>query len=1519
MRFIESLTTSLETELHDLRTSTSTSASDINGLQVRINSLESSNRDTLSLLDSKNTAYDKLTGELNAQHEKTVELRRQVSALEQSLHEKESSLSSAASKEQVQKEAIARLERRNDFVENELKAKAEEHTKFRKEKSKQLIQLSQQNEEESAKVRQLQSTEINLRRTLEDISEKAEERSQKIHGLQEEFAQKEDAFRQELDATNRLANLREKSATTERGRAQELSDQVSSLRQQIVRDVGHAQAELDTEHSGLVAAEEKIAELELQIEHLQSDLASHNDPEAAPNTPRRGVNGFNPQSSVRGDTTPLSLSPSSSRIKGGFNATQLVSDYNELKRQLNYEKRSNEQLKNTIDALMADMEEQSPEIQDLRTEHERWQSEVSDLSSLVDTVSKERDRAVKAAKKQEGQVEAKNKEGEVLRQQLRDISSQVKMLLFEAHLRDERQEDPSVAGHAQLGRLAHGDVDIEITEGSTDTDKYINTNLVVFRNIAELQNKNSDLLKITREIGERLENDEAMRKQAEEARNWEDLQHKYERCKDEMKSLVTQSQSYIRERDMFRQMLDNRGHTHQSSDLTSILGISVNGDGPTTASAESHLLSSIENNASAKDMADYAKLLKDMQAHFDAYRNEAATDRSTMKEQIDGLSKANSELRSEAVRSNSQAALTHERYEMLQANYTMLKSENTELQRRSQTFYENAAKQELRGQQAAEELVEARALENSLRNEAANLKAEKEFWKTVEKRINDDNENLINERGRLNSLNSSLQSLLNEREHSDNETRRRLQAQIESLETDLQRTTASLREETEEAKRFTSRREYEHQQSQKRIDDLMSSLGTSREDLAKASTAKDHLSRQVDSLTIELRSAKERLEVLQSTPSAVSSDGANASNSTGQAQDSVLSHEQELGVRISELQRDLDLANKEIEDVRAQVDQYKAISQASEDELNSMNETQDLYRQEHDTLITEKDAKIRELEQRLDEISTELASTNTEMDEFRSKEAENDRSLEDQRKDFENQLARLKDEHDRHEAAAQYYQQDLKAQASIAQQAQQNYENELVKHGDAAKALQKVRGELSEIKVELVEARTEAETARSNLGQSEESWADSKERFEREILELRTARQDLKGQNDLLHQQLETLTTAHKRSTDGHEPMQEGSPNAGLDNLQEVVKYLRREKEIVDVQLELSSQEAKRLKQQLDYTQSQLDDARLKLNQQRRAEADRERSVLDHNKLIETIHDLNTHRESNVTLRAESRQAQAALAKRNAEIDELKAQIEPLQEELLDLKGEREAHAGEVKLLKENADRWQQRAQNVLQKYDRVDPAELEALKEQAKSLENERDELLSSKQTLQEQLDAVNRQIAQVQEQSNDRVETMKARLTEQFKSRSKTLSDRIKERDAALQTAVTEKQGLEQRLNESSDLQAQLDAAKAERDAAVDNATTANAGSTGTNQGGGEEGEVDESNEKESIQVALQVSQSALQSAEAKVIEEGSKNVGLQKQLAMSTSRIADLEAEIVSRIHSTSYSNITDIPADSAESHS
>ena len=1499
----EQTTATLRDEFETLKTTSSASTGEINSLQDRISALESSNRDTVSLLESKSTAYDSLADELTNQHQKTVELRREVSTLEQSIQSAKAEAATARSHEQNLQREIEQLKRNNDWLDTELKTKTAEYTKYRKDKAARIAELQRQNEDVSSTLDALTRTEKNLRTRLDEVGQRADDAFARIQQLQEEAARKEEAFSVELNAANRLAELHSNSVKTERRNVQDLQEQLDTANENAREEIGQITAECDTEHQEREAAEHKVAELEVQIERLEADIAILQDHASAQSASPRGINGSTTprQAMARG------FSPSPAKLRGGINVTQLYSENNSLKGELEVERRRTEKLEKTIDDMMNDMESRQPEIEELHADHSRLQSDVAEMSALVDTLGKERDQAVKEARKREGQAEARVKEGDLLRQQLRDLSSQIKVLLMELHLRQQGIEEIGAEGHSQLERLAQGQVDEDGLDDTTDTDRFISQNLVTFKNINHLQEQNNKLLKVTRELGDRMEREEAERKQSSErAKRFEELQQNQILLKDEIKALVTQCQTYIRERDVLKKILFSRG-----KDTNPSLANSVNGDAPVTPGRS--VMSSIEGSPNAKDMADYARLLKDMQEHFDTYRQEAATDRSTLKQQVDNLSRSNSELRGEASRSSSQVTLAHERYTMLQENYGMLKTENAELQKRSQTISDNAAKQEMRTQQVAEELVEARGLAESMRNEAAHLKAEKDFWKGVEKRLNEDNANLLQEQSRLNTLTANLQNLMNEREHSDNEARRRLQVQIDNLERELKTTKYKLAEEVEENKRTVSRREYETQQSQKRIDDLVSSLNSTREELVAAKATRDLLQTRTDELTIELRSAEERVSVLQSAPPthpAAQNGNYPSEESSSEGSAGSLSKEQALAVEVSELKRDLDLTRGELESAKTQVEQYKAISQSSEEELASMNETQDLYREEMDRLISEKDAKILELEARVTDTSAELASTNNELSELRTAQAENGRRMEEQKTSFEAEIAQIKDQADRHASAAHFYQEDLKAQAEIAQQAQQNYENELVKHADAAKTLQKVRSDHNQLKVEVVEVKTEAESAKTSLAQSEESWAESRKRFEREIADLRSGRENLNAQNNRLHKQLDDVNSQiaklKKRPlTEDDEEQGSATPSAGMENLQEVIKYLRREKEIVDVQLELSAQEAKRFKQQLDYTQAQLDETRLRLNQQRRLEEDSERTSLNHNKLMETINELSTFRESNVTLRNEARQAQASLALKSQQVEELLAQVEPLQAEVRDLKNEIETQVGEATLLREDRERWQQRTQDILQKYDRIDPAEMEALKGKLHELEAERDTFGATKNALEEQNTSLSGQLTQAQEEGNQRVKELRDRLGDQFKTKVKQLNVKVNEKDQALQAALKEKENLEQR---SAVLQEELNTANIEKRNAEERASSGQAKPNQSRaQSEGEEGQVDETGSTKPADADMGALRDQLAVAEAKAGELGSRSAALQEEVASSKTRISELESQIVSITMSSYLHNI------------
>lgn len=245
----------------------------------------------------------------------------------------------------------------------------------------------------------------------------------------------------------------------------------------------------------------------------------------------------------------------------------------------------------------------------------------------------------------------------------------------------------------------------------TDTDKIISERLTIFHSIVELQRQNQNLRHVTRELGAKMERDEKAYQSKMENLESEALDKATEvinQLRDELKSMRTKMESYIRERDMFRRMASGKVPPGTAD---SPIAIASTPSGPSE---------------------DQQALLRELQHQFDAYRNEAGTDQRTLNNQIRSLNAERSEALINAAKYKSQMDLANERHKILQGNMEMIKQESEALRKRTQKMQEQQAKQDVKVQQTAEELVDVRGLVESLRTENANLKAEKTLFKVVD-------------------------------------------------------------------------------------------------------------------------------------------------------------------------------------------------------------------------------------------------------------------------------------------------------------------------------------------------------------------------------------------------------------------------------------------------------------------------------------------------------------------------------------------------------------------------------------------------------------------------------------------------------------------------------------------------------------------------------------------------------------------------------------------------------------------
>ncbi|KAL7800801.1 hypothetical protein V8C43DRAFT_178486 [Trichoderma afarasin] len=1353
---------SLENELQSLKAKYSDHDAEVKALNDKIETLQSSNRTNLSIIESNNKRDQTLTEELTKQHQRNVELAREVTTLQQSEQNAKGQLNSAKYRQDALQQQLDLARQNAEWLETELKTKSDEALKYRKEKGSRIAELQRQNEDAKAQVDALKRSEQQLRERLDAMQAKADDALVKLQKQEGSFAATVESYKQELDAQRRLVEMSEQLSKKHQDRVRELESEKERLKDNYENELRRVRLELESERRVTTEMEERIRQLESDLDEARIRVEHAAPASSLPQTPQLNGSTFARANSPFG-------TPGSGRNKSTITATQAIEQLYQVKGQLASEKRRNQQLAEELDGMIAALEAKTPEIQELQSEAETLRNEIAHMSELSQQSFEERDAARKAARKAESTLATAQSESKILRTQLRDLGTQIQMLVFNIYAMERGMDQLTEEEKYRLQQLEKGEITEEALSDMSDTHQFITQKLVVFKDIKSLQAKNEDLLRITRELAEQMESEEALaaKHQAKEDHDLvEKLQQDLTHMMEEIKSAKITMESYKMERDMFRRLLQQRGAGDDSSHMRHSIG----GQMP---------IGSIETGEQTETLTE---ALRKIQAEYDSFRDAQDGVRKDFRDQIDHLSSEKNALQTANIKLQGEARLEFERREMLQANYVALQNENSELQKRTQILSETAAKQDIRVQQVAEELIEVKGLLDSMRNETANLKAEKKLWKDIQERMSKDNDSLIEEKNRLGNLLTAQQSLENERNITESEARRKAQTKIETLELELSTAQKKLSQAVEDSQHLQQRKEYEAKESQKRIDDLMASLSQLREEHVSIKTSRDHLQARVDELTVELRSAEERAGRLQPRPT----PRPGLMTDSNVRQQELEAEIQDLNNDISDLKRDLDMANTQLENAKAQAEQYKELSQGNEEALEDLRGSQEEYRQEMENLIQQKDAKIKELGQQIEDLSAELSRSNTELSTIRDSQGEIARKYEDEKTILEEEIKRLKEESSRHIEAARYHQQDLRAQAEIASKAQQDYEKELVKHAEAAKLVQELRNEYNEYKRESASLRAEAESAKVTLAQSESSWEDRRLQLEQEMAELKQRREDANAQNKLLHQQLESLTgqiaaMQQNRSNiaDADEAVSPVGMGDAIEGMRELNGYLRREKEILEVQYDMKMNESKRLQQQVEYLQSQLDETRLKLDQERQASQSGNTSMA-HKDLMEKLHELNLYRESSMALRTENNQLKDQITEKNKKLDEMTQKIQPLESEIDNLNTQKSFLEEEIKQIQEDRDRWQKRTEGILTKYGRVDPAEMEQLKQTIADLEKERDALKEGEQPLQAKV----AELESTLETERTNWSNLRARLGEQFKERSRKITG---EKNEASQRANT------------------------------------------------------------------------------------------------------------------------------------
>jgi nucleoprotein TPR len=1285
---------------------------EITELQDRVNKLEegrapppdvpgADREELLRLLDRRQNEINHLMDDWNKMSEKLKLTANEKQQIQLQLDKVVSEETSFQLKEKVISKEKTMLQQQNEWLMNELEIKNSELFSLKKDSSTSLsdkeIKLSTCQQELS----NLQSIVSAKNVMIQELQGRVDSAHKRLMEVREEQANVEDKLRQELSAQTKLATLYQSASEDGEKIMKELIGKMELLQQsmeQLLEEKETMTNEANELNQKLV---NERTESQEQIKSLEMELTRAND---LLSTARH--KGFLPLTEDEILSVSSSATATSSRLLSGLTLTQIYSRYVDILDELRATKDENSSLNNYLTQIMEELDEKTPALQRLRRDHDsllkkcqEQQDKLVDLANECEMNRLEYEESLKTSK-------ANDREIKRLKSLVGDLSRQVKVLLKEC---EEARGGVVSTSHDWSLAISSDDV--------SSSSQVISEHLVTFKSIEDLQEQNKKLLAVVRDLSETREEEERqaddkvtnelMEKLDGAVRELNLLKESREREKEIVKSLAQQ-------RDMYKLLLAQSTPLPPAAD-------DPNDSWSNQANVSRDSVVSLHRRTTEDELQE----LKDQ---FEIYKKEKAKNDEILQEQISHYREEASGTRLDSIKLTSKLEYANERYQLLETSYKGLNDELSGLKNKEKILTTTLSKHQVTIDNLTKELLTAKEKLSHTEVKNRSLKIERDSLSQSEKRYREQYEHLLSEQKSQNVLLTNLQTIQVNLEKNDYETKFRFTSRIESLEKELVLMKEKLHNEEERREKLKDAYEIQVKDlstkllsTQSSENELIQSLHLKGEELKDLREELSTVKTKMTETTEQLSETSDRLRAME--------DDAGAEF---KAKLRLLEH------KLTESNNKVSSLEQQLEDALAHSNQYKSMSEANEVALQELNGASNEFREKATKEIESLQRKEKELMDKYDMMKEEKEKIEHDLrDELRetqealltTQEAIN--GLHEKVKMAEESMTEAKND----QILAR---QDSERCSEEARRHQDQYQRELVQHGQTMEQLSLLIEKERERNEELRTLRDEIAIMREEMESAlaKEKETETRVLEEKGVIDERCQR--LTQQNTILHDEIQKLSAKITTLTDSSGEIEavvratvvsDGveSTTPTDDQLYEVIRFMRREKEIAETKMEMAESEKSHLLQTINRLEQQLVTANDQLKELGEVAKATEETAADYEDILNKVQMLNVLTDSNKLLREEKDGFLKEIKDLKKSVGKYEQQIQSLTDLQRTLISSKDSLLAEKLALKNEVDRWSTRTNQLIEQYNKIDPDEYKQLVEEKSLRENEMSSLRAS------------------------------------------------------------------------------------------------------------------------------------------------------------------------------------------------